>query len=264
VTANTLVKFSWRPSAEQRRSANVARLAERLGCDDFASLHRLSVDEPERFWAEVVDDLDIEFSQPWERVLDESDGIEWARWFVGARVNVARACVHRWADERPDQEAAVWQAEDGERRTLTWRELSREVYRLAEGLASLGIGEGDTVGIYLPMSPEAAIASHAVAHLGAVQVPIFSGFAAPAVAARLADARAKLLITADGTLRRGRAVEMKEAADEALRDAPTVAHTVVWRRLGRDDVPMVAGRDVYWDELVEGRDGAVEPVEVDS
>jgi acetyl-CoA synthetase len=258
------VKFTWRPTEEQLRSANVARLAERLGCEDFASLHRLSVEEPDRFWAEVVDDLDLRFSERWERVLDDSDGAEWARWFVGGRLNVARICVHRWAEERPDDEAAVFQGEDGERRTLTWRELSGEVYRLAEGLAAMGIGEGDTVGVYLPMAPEAAIASHALAHLGAVQAPIFSGFAAPAVAARLADAKAKALITADGTLRRGQAMAMKEIADEALRDAPTVAHVVVWRRLGRDDVPMVAGRDVFWDELVEGRDGAVEPVEVES
>jgi acetyl-CoA synthetase len=264
VTTNAPVKFTWQPTEEQRREANVTRLAERLGCEDFAALHRLSVDEPDRFWAEVVDDLVIGFSRRWERVLDDSAGIEWARWFVGGRVNVARVCVHRWAVERPEEEAAVWHAEDGQRRSLTWRELSGEVYRLAEGLAALGIGEGDAVGIYLPMSPEAAIASHAVAHLGAVQVPIFSGFAAPAVAARLADAKAKVLITADGTLRRGQAVAMKDIADEALRDAPTVARTVVWRRLGLDDVPMVAARDVFWDELVEGLEGAVEPVEVES
>ena len=264
MTTNASVKFTWRPSEEQRRAANAARLSERLGCEDFAALHRLSIDEPDRFWAEVVDDLEIGFSERWERVLDDSAGIEWARWFVGGRVNVARVCVHRWADERPDAEAAVWQAEDGERRSLTWRELSAEVYRLAEGLAALGIGEGDAVGIYLPMSPEAAIASHAVAHLGAIQVPIFSGFAAPAVAARLADAKAKALVTADGTLRRGQAVAMKDIADEAFRDAPTVAHAVVWRRLGLDDVPMVAGRDVFWDELVEEREGVVEPVEVES
>jgi acetyl-CoA synthetase len=253
------------PSAEQRAAANVARLAERLGCDGYPALHRLSVTEPERFWAEVVDDLDLEFSQRWDRVLDDSDGIEWSRWFVGGQLNVARLCVHRWAEsELADSEAAVWQAEDGQRRSLTWRELSLEVARLAEGLASLGIGRGDAVGILLPMAPEAAIASHALAQLGAVQVPIFSGFAASAVAARLADAGARALITADGTLRRGQTVPLKEVADEALRDAPTVTHTVVWRRLGREDTPMVMGRDVFWDELVDGREGAVEPVEVDS
>jgi acetyl-CoA synthetase len=257
--------FTWKPTEEQRAAANVTRLMARVGCESFDELRRFSVEEPERFWPAVVGDLGLEFSAPWERVLDVSGGIEWAKWFVGGRLNIARACVHRWAaSELADEEAAVWRAEDGERRALSWRELSHEVARLAEGLASLGVGEGDAVGIYLPMAPEAAIASHAVAHLGAVQVPIFSGFAAPAVSARLADAKAKVLITADGTLRRGQAVAMKEIADEALREAPTVVNTVVWRRLGRDDVPMVVGRDTFWDELVEGRDGDVPPVEVDA
>ena len=256
--------FTWTPSPEQLEAANVARLARTLGCAGQEELHRLSVEEPERFWSAVVADLEIEFSTPWKRVLDESRGPEWATWFVGGRVNVARVCLHRWAAERPDEEAAVFRGEDGSRRSLTWAELSGETVRLAEGLASLGLGEGDAVGLLLPMAPEAAIASHALAHIGAVQVPIFSGFAAPAVAARLADAKAKALITADGTLRRGREVPLKEVADEALRDAPTVAHTVVWSRLGRDDVPMVLGRDRFWHDLVDGREGTMPPLEVDS
>jgi acetyl-CoA synthetase len=255
----------WTPSAERVERANLTRLARRLGCDGYADLHRLSVAEPERVWAEVVADLGLEFSEPWERVLDTSDGVEWARWFVGGRLNLAWNCVHRFArGERADEEAAVWLPEDGPRRALTWRELSAETARFAEGLASLGVGEGDAVGIFLPMSPEVAIASHACAHLGAVQVPIFSGFAAPAIAARLADARAKVLITADGSLRRGQVVPMKAIADDALRDAPTVTHTVVWRRLGLGDLPMVLGRDRFWDDLVDGRDGDLEPVQVDS
>src|SRR5262249_43984539 len=167
------------------------------------------------------------------------------------KVNLAGSCVHKWAaGELAEEEAAVWQSEDGLRVALTWRELSEEVYRLAEGLASIGIGAGDAVGIFLPMSPQVAIASHACAHIGAVQVPIFSGFAAPAIAARLADAKAKALITADGSLRRGQIVPMKEIADEALRSAPTVTHTVVWQRLELDEMPMTFGRDRFWHELV--------------
>src|SRR5262245_18233085 len=107
-----LRKYTWKPTPEQRANANVTRLAARVGCSDFAELRRFSVDAPGRFWAAVVGDLGLEFSAPWERVLDDSAGIEWAKWFVGGRLNVARICVHRWATtELADTEAAVWQAE---------------------------------------------------------------------------------------------------------------------------------------------------------
>ena len=257
--------FIWKPSAEQVESANVTRLARRLGVERYADLHRISIQEPDRFWPAVIADLGLEFSEPWENVVDTSRGVEWATWFTSGKLNVAWNCVHKWAaGELAEEEAAVWQGEDGTRSSLTWRELSEEVFRLAEGLASLGIGEGDAVGIFLPMSPHVAIAAHACAHLGAVQVPIFSGFAPPAIAARLADAKAKALITADGSLRRGQVVPMKEIADEALEDAPAVTHTVVWRRLGLDDVPMTLGRDRFWDELVADTSGGLTPRQVDS
>jgi acetyl-CoA synthetase len=255
--------YAWAPSDAQLGAANVVRLARALGCADYASLHRISVEEPDRFWRAVRADLELPLSRDWDRALDESRGIEWTTWFEGARLNLAEACVHRWARERGAEEAAVWQGENGERRSLTWAELSREVVRLAEGLASLGVGKGDAVGIYLPMSPEVAIASHACAHLGAVQVPIFSGFAAPAIAARLADADAKALITADGSLRRESTVPMKAITDEALADAPSVRSVVVWRRLGID-VPMSPGRDHAWDELVADAPGDLPPLDVES
>jgi acetyl-CoA synthetase len=259
-----VAEFVWTPSEEFERRANLTRLMGRLGADGFRELHRISIEDPERFWPAVVDDLGFEFSQRWERVVDTSGGAEWATWFVGAKLNVAHECVHRWATSRADEEAAVWLPEEGPRASLTWSELSDAVRRLAEGLASLGIGPGDAVGIFLPMSPQVAIASHAIAHLGAVQVPIFSGFAAPAIAARLADAKAKALITCDGSLRRGNVVPMKAIADEALESAATVTHTVVWRRLGMDDVPMVLGRDRFWDELVDRTRGDLEPAQVDA
>ena len=243
--------------------ANVARLARALECDSYAQLHRVSIEEPDRFWRAVVQDLGIPLSRSWDDVLDATRGVEWTTWFVGARLNVADACVHRWARETPDREAAVWASEDGERRSLTWAEMSREVRRLAEALRELGIREGDSVGTFLPMSPEAAIVSHACAHLGAVQVPIFSGFAAPAVSARLADAAAKLVVTADASYRRGRLVPMKEVLDDALADAPSVEHVVVWRRAS-GDCPMTAGRDVWWEDAVANSGGSLVPVEVDS
>ena len=255
--------YTWVPTEAQLEAANVARLARLLGCSGYDELHRVSLDEPDRFWRAVVADLGIPFARDWDAVLDDSRGIEWTTWFVGARLNVADACVHRWAREAPDRTAVVWAPENGEARSLTWSELSIEVRRLAEALRSLGVEEGDAVGTFLPMAPEAAIVSHACAHIGAVQVPIFSGFAAPAVASRLADARAKVVVTADASHRRGRLVPMKEVLDEALAEAPTVERVVVWRRAGVD-CPMGDERDVWWHDVVGPQPGELEPVAVDS
>jgi acetyl-CoA synthetase len=223
----------------------------------------VSIEEPDRFWRAVVDDLGLPLTRDWHDVVDTSRGIEWATWFRGARLNVAEACVHRWAREQPEAEAAVWAPEAGDRRALTWAELSREVRRLAAALQQLGVGEGDAVGTFLPMSPEAAIASHACAHVGAIQVPIFSGFAGPAVSTRLADAGAKVVVTADSAFRRGRLVGMKAVLDEALAEAPTVQRVVVWRR-DDGDCPMTPERDVWWDDVVADADDSLDAVDVDS
>jgi acetyl-CoA synthetase len=255
--------FAWQPSPEQLATANVARLATALGCTGYDDLHRVSIDEPDRFWRAVVADLEIPLERDWDAVLDDSRGIEWTTWFVGARLNVADACVHRWARDTPDREAAVWVPEEGERRSLTWAELSQEVRRLAEALRELGIGEGDVVGTFLPMAPEAAVASHACAHVGAVQVPIFSGFAGPAVSSRLADAGAKLVLTADASYRRGKLVLMKEVLDDALADAPSVERVLVWRRAGVDCL-MKPGRDSWWEDAVAEQPGTLEAVGVES
>jgi acetyl-CoA synthetase len=258
-----MTEFVWKPSREVLERANVVRLMRRHRVDDYWELVQRAQDDPEWFWAAAIEDMGLEFSQPWERVVDDSRGPEWATWFVGGKLNLAWNCVHRWArGPESGRRAAVWQAEDGDRAELTYAELSREVTVLAEGLRDLGVGPGDAVATFLPMSPQVAIASHACAHLGAIQVPIFSGFAAPAVAARLVDSEAKVVITADSSLRRGRRVAMKAIVDEAVRDAKHLEHVVVWRRLG-DAVPM-GKRDVFWDELVGGMPGTLEPLAVDS
>ncbi|HEX7527220.1 MAG TPA: AMP-binding protein, partial [Gaiellaceae bacterium] len=243
--------FIWRPSAELVEQANVTRLGRAVGATDYHELHRISVDEPERFWPAVVEDLGLEFSRPWDAVFDMSRGPEWATWFVGGRVNVARACVHRWAAERPDGEALVGWSEDGRRESLTWAEASRQVTQLAEALVELGVREGDRVAIFMPMCPAVAVASHACAHIGAVQVPIFSGFAAPAIASRLEDSQAKVVLCADWSLRRGKRIEMRETLDETGRFA--VEHVVAWNR-----------ETGSWPAVVTKQPGTFPPAEVDS
>jgi acetyl-CoA synthetase len=239
----------WAPTPERVARANLTRLAGRLGVDGYHDLHRISLEEPERFWPAVVDDLGIEFSQPWDAVVDASRGPEWARWFVGGKVNVARVCVHRRAVS--DTEAYVGLYEDGERESLTWSEASRQVTQLAEALVELGVEAGDRVAIFMPMCPAVAVASHACAHIGAVQVPIFSGFAAPAIASRLEDSQAKVVICADWSLRRGKRMDMRTTPDEAGRSA--VEHVLEWNRESRS-----------WPEVVTRRPGTLPPLEVDS
>ena len=205
----------WRPPREVVEHANATRLRRRAGCDDWWELVRRSAEDPDWFWPLAIEDMGIEFSRPWRAVSDLSRGPEWATWFVGGEVSVARNCVHRWAERTPDAVAAVGLEEGGSRRTLTFAELSRDVTRLAEELVALGVKPGDRVALYLPMSPDVAVASHACAHIGAIQVPIFSGFAAPAVRQRLEASEAKVVITQRASSRRGREVPMLATVMEA-------------------------------------------------
>ena len=176
-------------------------------------------------------DLGFRWMKPYTRVLDTSRGIAWPRWFEGGLMNLSDNCVDRHVDEgRGEQPAIVWEAENGEVRTWTYRELSRDVNRLANVLTRLGVGAGDSVGLFLPMCAEAAIALMAICRIGAIYSPSFSGYGAQAVAARLEDCEAKVLITADGFSRRGQTVRMKETADEAAALSPSVKHLLVLKR----------------------------------
>jgi acetyl-CoA synthetase len=255
----------WRPSREVVERARITRLMRAAGVGTLAELQRRSVEDPEWYWRAVVQDLGIRWSRPYDRVLDASRGPAWPAWFPGGRLNLADNCVDRHLDGgRADQPAVVGESDDGQTRTLTYRDLAREVNRLANALRRLGVREGDRVGVFLPMSPEAAIATLAVARIGAIYTPCFSGFGAQAVASRIQDCQARVLITADGFHRRGLVVRMKEIADEAAAACPSVEHVLVHRRLGRA-IPWTAGRDQWWHERVEGEADAcaVVPVEAD-
>jgi acetyl-CoA synthetase len=220
------------------------------GIGSVEALMQRSTTDIRWFWDAVVKDLGIEWYTPYSDVVDLSRGIQWPRWFVGAQYNYVHDAVDKHAGrERPDQPAIIAEGEDGEVRTLTYRELQAEVNRAANALKALGLQKGDRVGIFMPMTPEVAIATLAVSKIGAIYIPIFSGYAGAAVAERLNLSGARLLITADGFWRRGKPIAMKEVADEAAALAPGVEHVLVVKRLGRD-VPWQAGRDVWWHEAL--------------
>ncbi|HVL64619.1 MAG TPA: AMP-binding protein [Actinomycetota bacterium] len=237
--------FIWEPSPDYVEKANVTRLMRKHGIDDFHELVRRSHEDIEWFWEAVIEDLGIVFAKPYEKLLETGDGVQWPRWFSGARINLSVNCIDRHLESGGDRPAIIWEGEDGATRHLTYLDLYREVSRVANGLTANGIGPGDAVGVYLPMIPEAMIAAHAIARIGAVYLPIFSGFGAPAILTRLEDAGAKALITADGFLRRGSRVPMKQTADEAAASCSTLEKVFVVRRFADEPCPM-GDRDVDW------------------
>lgn len=242
--------YVWQPTDEVIERANVTRLARTHGLDSYAELLERSRTDIGWFWNAAVRNLGIEFTRPYERVYDDSAGTPWTLWFLGGGVNIAYNCVDR--HRRFGQTALVYESEEGTERRLTYEELGIEVAQLADGLRDLGVHKGDVVGLFLPMIPEAVVTLMACSKIGAIVVPIFSGFAARAVAARLNDAEAKVLVCADGFPRRGQTVDMKPVADEAVAASPTVQHVVVVQRSGTR-ATMQADRDVRWPDLLAGR-----------
>ncbi|MCS6902898.1 MAG: AMP-binding protein, partial [Candidatus Bipolaricaulota bacterium] len=224
-------KFAWTPTREYIEQSNVWRFMQKHQIKDYTELVRRSTEEIEWFWDAVVKDLEIEFFEPYKRVLDVSEGIAWAKWFVGGKINIAHNCVEKHARTRPEKLALIWEGEDGSVRRVTYRELSEQTNRLTYILKERGIAKGDRVGIFMPMVPETVVAMMACAKLGAIFTPIFSGFGAQAVAARLNDCEAKLLLTAESFSRKGVRIEMEKIAREAQKLCPTVKEVMVVQAL---------------------------------
>ena len=228
------------PPAPFARQAHVPSRAR------YDELYARSVKDPDGFWAEMAGRLT--WTIPFARVLDWQPPS--AKWFVGGKLNLSENCLDRHlSGPRRNKAALVWEGEPGERRVLTYHALHREVCRFANVLRGLGVKSGDRVGIYLPMVPEAAIAMLACARIGAVHSVVFGGFSAEALRDRMNDAQATVVVTADGGYRRGAVVPLKANVDAALADVPTVRDVVVVKRTG-EAVPMHAGRDHWWHELM--------------
>jgi len=238
--------LTWHPTEEVVRETNLAAFLARHGLASLDALMTRADSEPSWYWQALLEFFDIRFAQPYTAVLDVSDGIEWPKWCVDGTTNVVANCLerHRGTDTwvKP---AIIWEGEDGSTRIWSYAELSTEVDRVAGLLRGRGLGRGDVVAIYLPMIPEAAAALFAIANIGAVAVPLFSGFGPQPVVDRLTDADAHAVITADLAWRRGKPVRLKDVIDHALQAVHSV-HTVVVLERGQAGGAISGPRDVAW------------------
>ncbi|HET7703891.1 MAG TPA: AMP-binding protein [Candidatus Limnocylindrales bacterium] len=267
---------AWRPSRELLAESRLARLLRSSGSPDLESLQARAVADPGWFWGVAVDDLDLAWQRRPAEVMDASGGPEWTRWWRGGAFNYAAAATEPRAARDPNGAAVAWEGEDGAVRRLTNHDLLDAVTTAARMFAAQGVQAGDRVGIFLPMLVETVVATLALGRIGAIFTPIFSGYGAPAVAARLRDCEASVLVTADGFLRRGQPVAMKAVADEAVALAPSVRRVIVVRRLAEraettGALPWDRDRDRWWDEaldaaraaLLDEGGSAAEPPETD-
>ena len=215
--------IAWYPAERYLARSRLRHFAATHGHQDFPSLYRWSVEDLDGFWRAVDQDLALVWRTPYERVLDSSRGIPWTTWWVNGRMNYVDSALRH----DPSRLALVFEGEEGVTQRLTYGELRRAVGRCAAGLRDLGVQAGDRVGVFLPLTPECAVATLALSAIGAIYTPIFSGYASEAIAGRLRDCEASVLITADGFRRRGQVVPMKETADAAVDAAPSVRLVIV-------------------------------------
>jgi acetyl-CoA synthetase len=217
--------------------------------------------DPEAFWARQAREL-VSWFEPWERVCDWE--LPFAKWFVGGSLNVAYNCLDRHVEAGAGHKVAYhWEGEPGDVRTITYAELLDDVSRLANALKALGVERGDRVNVYLGMVPELPMSLLACARIGAVHSVVFGGFSADSLRDRINDAQAKVLITADGAWRRGQVVPLKETADAALAECPSIEKVLVLRRTGQD-VPITDDRDVWWHDVVPAQPAECPPERMDS
>ena len=255
----------WVPPPGTIEVRRVARFMRRHDLTDYQSFLDRAVADPEWFYRSAFEDLGLEWPVPYHTIYDDREGIPSTRWFVGGRTNFAYLAVERWRTAgHKDRVALVWEGDDGISLQLTYEQLGQLVERASAGLRALGVEKGDVVALYVPMIPEAAIALLAIARIGAIAAPAFSGYAADALAERLNIARAKVLITADGAMRHGVKIDLKAHADKAVKTVLSIERVVVIARL-RQAVPMNPGRDLSWNVLLDyGRDEPCEMFDADT
>ena len=226
-------EFVWHPPPDLIAQSNLQEFIKKHGLGSYNELMRRSTTDIAWFWDAVLRDLDIQFYEPYSRVVDPSEGKPWARWCVDGEMNIVHNMLDKYAGTNVDDRLAIKsETEDGAARTLTYKELRQQTNKMAAALRSLGLGKGDAIGVFMPMVPEIVIAMLAIIKIGGIFLPLFSGFGAAAIVSRLNDADAKALFTADGTYRRGKFCAMKAIADEAASQIPTLKQLIVLNQKG--------------------------------
>ena len=249
------------PPGELAKSAHIKDM------EQYKRMYQESIQDPEKFWGKVAGELD--WSQKWSKVLDWK--LPDAKWFVDGKTNASVNCIDRQIRlGRGGKTAILWEGEPvkgensaGEVRKITYQQLGEMVNQFANGMRKLGIGKGDRVTIYMPMVPEAAVAILACARIGAPHSVIFGGFSSQAIIDRVEDAKSQFIITADGGFRRGQIVPLKANVDEALSKLPQVQKVIVLKRTGQE-IPMKAGRDLWWSDVIAGQSTTCSPEPMDS
>jgi len=254
----------WKPTDDYIKKANITRFMKKNNIKDYDELIKRSTEDIGWFWDEVIKDLNIEWYQPYEKVYDDSKGIQWTKWFTGGKLNIVHNCLDRYAkSDKKDNIAIIWENENGDVRKLTYEELYKEVNKFSNALKELGVKKGDRVGIYAPMVPEIVVAFLGTMKIGAISIPIFSGFGGYALAQRLDIAGAKVLITADGATRRGKTVEIKKEVDKAIDTVSSMEHVIVYKRFDIE-ISMKENRDIWWDDIVSKQFDQCETEHMDS
>lgn len=223
-------RWIWEPSPEEIRSTNVYRFMRRLGFEDLEAFLRYSTDHLEEFWDAVVQETGIQWSEGYTQVLDASRGPEWARWFLDGKLNINENCLHRHTGRA--NPAIIWEGEDRATREISFAELQHQSCRLANYLRACGVTTGDRVAVCMPMVPEVVTILYACFEIGAVVVPVFSGFGPGAIASRIENSGARLVFTADFLIRRGKRISLREKVDEAIGRLSASAPPVVEYRYG--------------------------------
>ncbi len=255
-------EIAWTPTPEVIEKAQLTKFMRQVGVKTWDELYQFSINDVEKYTAEVLKFLDIKFDPPYENLLDSSEGVEWSKWCVGGGLNISEMCLDRWiGTEIENQAAIIWEGEEGNVKELSYKDLQRDVKYCASGLRLNGLRKGDAIGIHLPMIPQTIISLLAIARIGAIAVPVFSGYGIDAITSRMNAVGAKALITCEGFTRRGKEFDAYSIAKEVVSHCPSIKNLfVVFREISSDFPKNV--ESLFFDELLDmGEFGYISPDE---